>query len=76
MWSVHVIPNNGTSCLALEEQYQSHVMVRKKNAMGEGGGGGVMPNTFQAKLRPFMSVMKNKLFIDHFFFQAVVFVYF
>ena len=73
MWSVHVIPNNGTSFLALEEQYQSHVMVRKKHAMGEGG---VMPNTFQAKLRPFMSVMKNKLCIDHFFFQAVVFVYF
>ena len=72
MWSVHVIPNNGTSCLALEEQYPTHVMVRKKNAMGRG----VMPNTFQAKMRPFMSVMKNKLFNDHFFFQAVVFVYF
>ena len=38
-------------------------------------GRGVMPNTFQAKMRPFMSVMKNKLFSDHFFFQAVVFVY-
>ena len=75
MWSVHVIPNNGTSCLALEEQYQTHVMVRKKNARG-GWGGGVMPNTFQAKMRPLMSVMKNKLFNDHFFFQAVVFVYF
>ena len=72
MWSVHVIPNNGISCLALEEQYQTHVMVRKKNARGEG----VMPNTFQAKMRPFMSVMKNKLLSDHFFFQAVVFVYF
>ena len=72
MWSVHVIPNNGTSCLALEEQYPTHVMVRKKNAMGRG----VMPNTFQAKVRPFMSVMKNKLFNDLFFFQAVVFVYF
>ena len=48
----------------------------KEKCNGGGGGGGVMPNTFQAKLRPFMSVMKNKLFIDHFFFQAVVFVYF
>ena len=37
---------------------------------------GVMPITFQAKMHPFMSVMKNKLFSDHFFFQAVVFVYF
>ena len=33
-----------------------------------------MPNTFEAKKRLFMSVMKNKLFSDHFFFQAVVFV--
>ena len=40
------------------------------------GGRGVMPNTFEAKLRPFMSAMKNQLFGDHFFFQAVVFVYF
>ena len=40
------------------------------------GGRGVMTNTFQAKMRPFMSVMKNKLFSDHFFCQAVVFVYF
>ena len=35
-----------------------------------------MPNTFEAKMRPLMSVMKNKLFSDRFFFQAVVFVYF
>ena len=70
MWSVHVVPNNGTSCLALEEQYQTHVMVRKKTARG------VMPNTFEANMRPFMSVVKNKLFSDHFFFQAVIFVYF
>ena len=40
------------------------------------GGGGVMPNTFEVKMRPFMNVMKNKLFSNHFFFQAVVFVYF
>ena len=73
MWSVHVIPNNGTSCLALEEQYQTQVMVRKKKMRGARG---VMPNTFQAKMRPFKSVMKNKLFSDHFFFQAVLFVYF
>ena len=72
MWSVHVVPNDGTSCLALEEQYQTHVMVRKKSARGRG----VMPNTFETKLRPFMSVMKNKLLSDHFFFQTVVFVYF
>ena len=39
-------------------------------------GRGVMPNTFEAKMRPLMSVMKNKLLSDHFFFQAVVFVYF
>ena len=39
-------------------------------------GRGVMPNTFETKLRLFMSVMKNKLFSDHFFFQTVVFVYF
>ena len=72
MWSVDVVPNNGTSCLALEEQNQTHVMVRKKNARGRG----VMPNTFEAKMRPFMSAMKNKLLSDHFSFQAVVFVYF
>ena len=36
MWSVHVVPNNGNSCLAFEEQYQTHVMVRKKNGRGEG----------------------------------------
>ena len=40
------------------------------------GGRGVMPNTFQAKMRTFMSIMKNKLFSDHFFFQAVVFCLF
>ena len=68
MWSVHVVPNNGTSYLALEDQYQTHVMVRKKNARRRG----VMPNTFEAKKCPLMSVMKNKLFSDHFFFQAVV----
>ena len=31
--------------------------------------GGVMPNTFEAKLRPFTNVIKNKLFSDHFFFH-------
>ena len=72
MWSVHVVPNNGTSCLSFEEQYQTRVMVRKKTVSGEG----VVPNTFEAKMRPFMNVMKSKLFSDHFFFQAVVFVYF
>ena len=34
-------------------------------------GRGVMPNTFQAKMRPFMSVMKNKLFSDHFSFKLL-----
>ena len=40
------------------------------------GGGGSCQTLFKPKMRPFMSVMKNKLFSDHFFFQAVVFVYF
>ena len=35
------------------------------------GRRGVMPNTFQAKMRPFMSVMKNKLFSDHFSFKLL-----
>ena len=35
------------------------------------GGRGVMPNTCQAKMRPFMSVMKNKLFSDHFSFKLL-----
>ena len=49
----------------------------KEKCKGGGGERGVMPNTFQAKMRPFMSVMKSKLFSDSFFFfQAVVFVYF
>ena len=39
------------------------------------GGRGVTPNTFEAKMRPLMSVMKNKLFSDHFFFKAVVFFF-
>ena len=62
MWSVHVVPNNGNSCMALEEQYQTHVMVRKKNARGY--------------LSCQVLLKQNKLFSDHFFFQAVVFVYF
>ena len=33
------------------------------------GGRGVMSNTFQAKMRRFMSVMKNKLFSDNFSFK-------
>ena len=53
MWSVDVVPINETSYLALEEQYQTHVMVRK-NARGRV----VMPNTFEAEMRPFMSVIK------------------
>ena len=40
------------------------------------GGRGVMPNTFEANMRPLMSVMKNKLFVTISFVQAVVFVYF
>ena len=39
-------------------------------------GGGCHAKHFSSKMRPFMSDMKNKLFSDHFFFQAVVFVYF
>ena len=37
------------------------------------GGRGVMPNTFEAKVRPLMSVMKNKLFSDHFFLPGCCF---
>ena len=35
------------------------------------GGRGVMPNTFKAKMRHFMSVMKNKLLSDHFSFKLL-----
>ena len=45
MWSIHVVFNNGTSCMALEEQYQTRVMERKRNARR--GGGGIMPKTFE-----------------------------
>ena len=31
------------------------------------GGRGVMQDTSEAKMRPFMSVMKNKLFSDQLF---------
>ena len=37
------------------------------------GGRGVMPNTFEANMRPFMSVIKNKLFSDHFIFFRLLF---
>ena len=30
-----------------------------------------MPNTFEAKMRPLMTVMKNKLFSDHFSFRLL-----
>ena len=72
MGSVDVVPNNRTSCLALEEQYQTHVMVRKKNARGKG----YHAKHFCSKNAPFYECYENKLFSDHFFFQAVVFVYF
>ena len=36
MWSINVVPSDGTPCLALEQQYQTHVMVRMENARGEG----------------------------------------
>ena len=39
---------------SLEEQYQTHVMVRKKNARGEG----CHAHPFEAIMRPLMSVMK------------------
>ena len=45
----------------------THVMVRKENARGRG----VMPNTFEAKMRPFMSVIKINCLVTIFFFQAV-----
>ena len=53
----------------LEEQYQTYVMVRKKNARGEG----CHAHPFEAKNAPFDEYYKNKLFSDHFFFQAVFF---
>ena len=71
MWSVDVVPNNGTSCLALEEQYQTHVMVRKKNARGEGCHA---KHFFEAKMCPLMSVMQNKVFSDHFFSFKLLFL--
>ena len=37
MWSMHVVSSNGTSCMALEEQYQTRVMERKRNARRGGG---------------------------------------
>ena len=73
MWSVHVIPNNGTSCLALEEQYQTHVMVRKKNAR-EGGGG--LAKHFSSKNAPFYECYENKLFSDHLFLSSCCFCLF
>ena len=42
---------------------------KEKCKGGGGGGGGVMPNT--AKMHPFMSVMKNKLFSDFFSFKLL-----
>ena len=42
---------NGTST-GWEEQYQTHVMERKRNA----GVGDAMSNTFEARLGPVMSV--------------------
>ena len=40
------------------------------------GGRGVMPNTFEANMHPLMSVMKNKLFSDHFSFRLFFFCLF
>ena len=37
-------------------------------------GRGVMPNTFEAKMRPLMSVMKKNLFSDHFFSFRLLFL--
>ena len=52
MWSVHAVPNNGTLCLAMEEQYQTLVMVRKENARG-GGVEGCHAKYFLSKNAPF-----------------------
>ena len=40
MWSIHVVPSNGTAYLASEEQYQTHVMERKRNVRRGWGGEG------------------------------------
>ena len=45
MWSIYVVSNNGTSYMALEEQYQTRVMERRRNAR-RGGGGGYHAKTF------------------------------
>ena len=59
MWSIHVVPNNGTAYLASEEQYQTHVKERKRNVRrGWGGEGGFMPKPFEAKIGPVMSVIE------------------
>ena len=39
MWSIHVVANNGTSCMTLEEQYQTRVTERKRNARRGWGWG-------------------------------------
>ena len=55
MWSIYVVPNNGTACLVWEEQY--HTCKREKEKCAAGGGG-IMPKTFEARLRPVMSVIE------------------
>ena len=62
MWSSHVVPNNRTSCLTLEEQYHIYVMERKKNARGER----CHAKHFRSENAPLYKFMKNKLFSDHF----------
>ena len=66
MWSVHVIPNNGTSCLASEEEYQTHVMVRKKNASG-----GCHAKHFSSKNAPFYECYKNNCLVTIFAFKLL-----
>ena len=61
MWSIHVVPNTGTSCLAWEEKYQISDTCNgeKKEILRCGGGGrGIMLITFEANLRPVMSVIE------------------
>ena len=56
MWSIDVVPNNGSSCLAWEEQYQTPILERKRNARR--GVWGYHAKNFWAKLRPVISVIE------------------
>ena len=70
MWSIHVVPNNGTSCIALEEQYQTHIMERKRNVRR--GGGEVSCQKLLSQVVPCYQSYSVSCLV----FQAVVLVHF